>query len=304
LLRRHGLNIPAGSPLERLALSLVQLNEDFFRQAYADTTADRRPLCAKAIGIDDLARRILSVADHPEFSKLLPHLRLLMRDNTGIVQNFFSHQGDATSNKALELYLGLLALRAGGRDLEMDAPDHSSGGNNPDVTFGLSSRRWGLAAKTMHTDNPKTYGDSVEKGVQQIERARVDVGVVVVNFKNILALDELWPVRKDASGRIVEYATYDDWREALALLMDYYNKRIFNTVIETWGGKDAIRDFWAPVRKALPATLNLLPTVVACRRPEGWSATRLNAFVTMPFTKLRPEDEAVLDRLNHVAQQE
>jgi hypothetical protein len=301
LLEKHGIKIPVGSPLERLAIDLLKLNDDFFRRVERDPTIDHRADYVVGVGLDDLARKILSVADHPEFPKLVPHLSLMVQDNTGLVQNFFSRKEDDESNKILELYLGTLVLRAGGKNLDTDDPDESSGGKNPDVIATLGSRRWAFAAKMLHSDNPKTYGDLVASGVKQIGRAAVDTGIVVVNFKNQIPLEELWPVEKD--GEVIRRQTvYDDWREAVAKLDQFFMDRIYRTLAETWGGNDGIRKYWAENPKSRPAVLNLLPTTVGCGRPEGWAATRINVFKLLPFHDPEPADREVYDALNHAAQ--
>ncbi len=304
VLHRHGLEIPVGRSLERLAISLITINDDFFRQAQDDPTTDRRPLYTQAAGIVDLTQKILRAAEHREFDKLVPHLRLLTHDNTEIVQNFFSRREDEVSNKVFELYLGLLVLAADGHDLEMDDPDASSGGRNPDVIVSFGSRRWGFAAKILHSQNPQQYGALVESGARQIEVADVDCGIVVVNFKNIVPHDTLWPVHRRVDGQIDEYFVYDHWQQIDVGLETFFQTNIFHGIIDDWGGREEIARFWDQFRKALPSTLNLLPTVAATMRPEGWAPTKVNKLIHLPFRTPTQELMELLDRLNHVTQQQ
>jgi hypothetical protein len=69
--------------------------------------------------------------------------------------------------------------------ISMEPPGRSRG-DNPDVITRFQGRDWGLACKVVHSDNPRGYRNHVIRGVEQIEAAAVDRGIVVFNLKNIV----------------------------------------------------------------------------------------------------------------------
>ncbi len=55
------------------------------------------------------------------------------------------------------------------------------------------SRRWALALKTLHSRSARTIYDNIKKASDQIEACEADHGLVVLNVKNLLDYDALWP---------------------------------------------------------------------------------------------------------------
>ncbi|MBK6544291.1 MAG: hypothetical protein IPG12_03280 [Saprospiraceae bacterium] len=92
----------------------------------------------------------------------------------------------------MELYVALLCMSFA-TNIRLDNPNNSKG-DNPDIMFEFQNLKWAIACKALHSDNEKTLYDTIEKGVKQINRSSVDKGIVLVNFKNIINRNQIWPI--------------------------------------------------------------------------------------------------------------
>jgi hypothetical protein len=220
LLDSHGLDIKPGTQLEQVALSVF---DALYQRdgASSDVTADIRVGFKHLIGLNELSGLLLGLKDHPEFPKLVPHLRLL---NNGLgIQNMPSSAVDQATNKVFELYLALLALQCGS-DLELD--DAKSQGRNPDVLITIGKRRWGFACKALHGTNPEGFVSHLEKGIDQIEKSPAETGVVVFAIKNILDQSRYWShtnPEQTSAGAEAEFSAFSDPLAPFALLRDDAN---------------------------------------------------------------------------------
>ena len=189
-LGKHDIQIEANSDLKRLALSIVDVLYKHDFPAHQDPNMDIRPWLRDVLGMNDLIHKILRVKDHPSISKVVAHLRLL---NKGCpLQNVQTLVTDQASNKLFEL-LVCCALMVHSADVDIEDPDLAKG-DNPDVIGTLLGRRWGFACKVAHALKGKTIFDSIEKGIHQIETSSAEVGVVIVNVKNIIKHDNYWKI--------------------------------------------------------------------------------------------------------------
>jgi hypothetical protein len=214
VLRRYGIEVAPGSLLEHSCLLLKRqrdLNEAAALGTRTPITEQFRTELQDALGIMSLVRLVVRHVGHADFERLVPHLRLL---NLGsALQTLPADYMDKASNKLFELRIGLAAMTSG-RDVLVDDPEASSGGDNPDVIATMmDNRRWGFACKVINGDAPMTLYQNIEKGVDQIERSDCDVGVVVVGLKNRLPHDAVFPVIDKAQDRIVVGAHFD-WENA------------------------------------------------------------------------------------------
>jgi len=204
LLEAHEINVLPGSDLERGGLA-VKYMADYFRRISRGEKlppwpgASMRDDLQIALSIHNLAQLILAHKDHHDFRCLIPHLRLISRGAAALTKP--ARSTDQVSKKLIELRLALACLKTGS-EVELDDPEASSGGKNPDVISRMSdNRRWGFACKVVHGDNPQTLWEAFKKGVSQIEASNVDVGLVVVSFKNKLDHDSLFPeLGRDSDG--------------------------------------------------------------------------------------------------------
>jgi hypothetical protein len=115
LLHKHGIDPSAGSAMEDELLSLIQLIEVMKNPDLAQGP-NQESILRSAAGVHDLAAKVLSVETIPEFSRFVPHLRLIGETKiptASLRQNASSGPYDHTARKIAELYLGCLAAHAG-----------------------------------------------------------------------------------------------------------------------------------------------------------------------------------------------
>lgn len=62
----------------------------------------------------------------------------------------------------------------------------------PDITCYIGQTRFGLAAKVLYSDGEQAILRRVQDGANQLERSRVDVGVVAVNLVELIPHDALF----------------------------------------------------------------------------------------------------------------
>ncbi len=268
LLRQHGVELSSNAPLEAIALSVFQVlyqRDD----GPADDAADIRDQWKHLIGMNELAGLLLSVKNHPEFGKLVPALQLL---NQGMsIQNMPSPVLDEATNKVFELFAGVLSLHSGGSDIELD--DAKARGRNPDVLVTIDGRRWGIACKALHGDNPQGFIDHLEKAVDQIEESPAEVGVVLFTIKNLLDQAKYWSVTNAeavSAGAPPLFSAFRDPEHPFQMLVEDAN-RVGNALkgylpagyLEAaFRGKKALPGFlvWASVVTALDFDDKPVPT--------------------------------------------
>ena len=205
LLSGHGIQPPPGSWLEKELLSLTHLVEMRKNPNLAQGDHQVKVL-REAVGLHDLAAKVLSVEPLPEFSRFLPHLRLISETKVyqaSLAQNMASGPCDDTARKMAELYIGCLAAHVG-TDVNLDSPTNAKG-DNPDVIFTIEagdeectvvkpSQRWALAIKTISTKVGQTIFERIKEGAAQIDdpKCPAERGMVVINTKGSLDHDVLW----------------------------------------------------------------------------------------------------------------
>jgi hypothetical protein len=141
------------------------------------------------MGFVDLAGKVVGVKDRPDFGQLVPHLQMLSKKT--VLQNAASPVTDDAANKVIELYVACLAMTFGS-NIALDHPVNSKG-DNPDVMLDFRGRRWAVALKTLHSRKPRAIYDNIKKAADQIEASAATHGLVILNAKNLLDYDALWP---------------------------------------------------------------------------------------------------------------
>ena len=251
VLTKHGVAIPEDSELRAgcLAIRALRTRREM-AERYQDDLAGLRSALQMALGTQHLIRLVLRRAEHPEFGALVPHLRLLT--NGSAATTVKADVTDRNAAKIFELTVALAALSEG-RDLCLDDPQHSKGGN-PDVLvrLGRDDRLWGLACKVMSSESPLTLLQRIEEGAAQIERSPADVGVVVLSMKNILPHTEILPQAERDDGRLTLGAASDK-RLLSEFVQGEVNRRIF-ALLDAVGRTEVGRVVRA-FGKALPAIL-------------------------------------------------
>ncbi len=212
-----------------------------FAALYYSIFADERPSMTRSdeiekgaalAGLGDLAAKINRASQTPGFNELRPHLAKMVEGS--LRMNGKNEVTDDAGNKNSELYVGCLALGAGCK-IELEDPDKSGGGTNPDVLLQHRNQDWSIAVKTSHSATPQTIFGNIQKGVTQIERSGRS-GLVFINVKNIL----------DGKSLIAHspFSTVDDATRAVAALVDGVSANVVASIvqddwIETFQGKRA-----------------------------------------------------------------
>ena len=202
LLSKHDIHPPKGSYFENELLSLTDLIE-VMKQPDRASGLREILLLRAAAGLHDFAAKVLSVEPLPEFTKFLPHLRLISETKiapASLSQNTCSPYNDDTARKMVELYMGCLAAHVG-TEVDLDSPTAAKG-DNPDVIFNATpvisgnpqpDERWALAIKTISTKQGQTIFERIKEGAAQIDdpKCLAQKGMVVINAKNALDHDAL-----------------------------------------------------------------------------------------------------------------
>lgn len=187
LLTEHGVDLRQGSRAEDEALAMIDVL-DMWKNPER-RPSDPRPVARAAMGFVDLAGKVVGIKDHSDFGQLIPHLEMLSK--TTVLQNATSAVTDDAANKVIELYVACLAMTFGSA-IALDHPV-SSKGDNPDVMLDFRGQRWALALKTLHSRTPRTIYDNIKKAADQVEASPATHGLVILNVKNLLDYDALWP---------------------------------------------------------------------------------------------------------------
>jgi hypothetical protein len=267
-LASNGIEVERGSALEAACLVAVDLNYQHKAGAPSDPCEDLRPALRVVVGLRQLIEMILRAEKHREFSELVPHLHLLNKGSAP--QNVPAPPTDQASNKLLELLIALAALRDG-TDLDLDDPNHSAGGKHPDVIVSMpDGRRWGFECKVVHGDASMSLFELIERGIKQIDAAPVDIGMVVLNFKNRLPHDQLFSiVGRDTNGEPV-YGAPRSKKEVMQSLYQFGEGRLramathvsYSVVVKAFEGS-----------KALPGVLVVCEAGVPLNTPRGPAAS-------------------------------
>jgi len=197
LLKADGIAIPRGSPFEEAALTLIQWDEVNAGRTEYDNKIDHRDIWRRALSLADFAEKIVLVQSHPDFSRLLPHLRLFAK-TFDLSQFSSTPPQNQDNNKLFELYTAAMGMHVMSQ-CAVDDPNYSDG-TNPDLIGVYSGRRWAIACKAMHSRSAKTFADRIVEGVDQIERSSAERGIVLVNMKNTINHNEMWPGWQDSKG--------------------------------------------------------------------------------------------------------
>jgi hypothetical protein len=187
ILAEHAVDLRHGSAFENEALAMLDVL-DLWKNPDR-RPSDPRPIARAAMGFVDLAGKVVGCKDHPDFDQLIPHLQMLSK--TTVLQNASSLVTDGDANKVIELYVACLAMTFGTK-IALDHPVNSKG-DNPDVMLDFRGQRWALALKTLHSSKPRTIYENIKKAADQIEASPASHGLVILNVKNLLNYDALWP---------------------------------------------------------------------------------------------------------------
>lgn len=289
LLSKNGINISQSSDLESKFLSVFDVLFHFEERDRLDPQGDYRSLFRDFSALYDLSLKVLSVQSHSDFEQLLPHLKKL--NECSIAQNERSKITDQDANKIIELYIAALCMRIC-KKISLDHPQ-SSVGDNPDVIAEIDGSNWGFACKTIHTKNSQTIYENLEKAIDQIEKSRSITGIPVINLKNIVNHEVIWPVGH--TFPIVDEPSSFLWSDINSI-----RESLLNDI-----GVDELRRLFVG-KKALPGVLFIAQSASSVFLLETMSptATRLNIMSLFQINEqeFKTEDIRVFQKLNHYMQ--
>ena len=258
VLDRFGIPIQPGSELEGACYSVLEVLGKNQNAHICDPQEDIRLVFTEVLGIWSFLKKIIRLEGHTCFSQFVPHLALLNKGT--VVQNRRATVCQEATNKIFELLFALVLLDIS-NEVILDHPDLAKG-DNPDVLATIEGQCWGFACKTIYGASGKTFYDNLKKGVEQIEAApKAQVGIVVMNFRNIISHEECWPILNKAeylNGAEPIFSAYERPEEFLA-------SQIFKAVTQkhdqvvTEIGLPNVKNLFAD-KKALPAFLAFCQT--------------------------------------------
>lgn len=277
VLKRFGIPIQTGSELEGACCSVLEVLGKNQNAQIRDPQEDIRHVFTAVLGIWSFLKKIVRLEGHACFSQFRPHLALLNKGT--VVQNTQATVCQEATNKIFELLFALTLLDVSD-DVILDHPDLAKG-DNPDVLATIDGQCWGFACKTIYSESGKTFYDNLKKGVEQIEAApKAQVGIVVMNFRNIISHEKCWPIQNEAAYRngadpIFTACEQPEEFVALQIFKAVTQKR--NQVVAEIGLPNVMNLFAG--KKALPAFLAFCQTrtgKVSALGPIPMSVTILN----------------------------
>lgn len=289
LLIKHGIIISRNCDLESKFLSVFDILFEFEKRERLNQEKDHRALFRDFAALYDLSLKILSVQGHKSFCKLIPHLEKL--NTCSIAQNAKSLITDQDANKIIELYLASLCMRFC-NEIDLDDPNDAKG-NNPDVIADINGQNWGFACKTIHSTNPQTIFENIEKAIEQIEKSISITGIPVINLKNVINHDAIWPAGN----------SFPTLETPLSTLRDDI-KSIHNSLLLNIGVEKLSNLFNG--KKSLPGILFIAQSASSVFLMETMSptATRINVMdlFLIDINGFTSEDLDVIAQLNHFMQ--
>jgi hypothetical protein len=282
LLAERRIKVGVGSRLEQIFLSLTEYLALHRREMHLPPTVDRRDQWLRMLGLVDLALKLLAASETALFPRLVPHLKLFASLTADPSQNARTDPNDDNNHKLFELLTGAACVRFCD-DLFMEGPK-SNATFTPDLTVISDVKRWGVACKVLHSDKPTTYRDRVSEAIGQIDRAALDRGVVLINVKALLPVDELLPFGRKSVDQPYEVFEDDSWTTRV---MDFHaslNARIMEeqaSLVEAFQGS-----------KAEPVVAHYVQSMVLQRR-DG--EARMTPFATIGVAEFHEDGQDISD---------
>ncbi len=296
VLNNNGIEITPGSELERLCLNITDLVEKHLNPRLREENHDHRPYFRECLGLNDLITKIVKSSSHPNFQSLLPYLKKLNDNNP--IQNTQTSVLNQYNNKLFELYISTLCLNMNGANLSIDDPDHSVG-DNPDILVKIDGKVWGFACKTLHSRQPMTIFENIEKAVSQIECSNADIGIPIINIKNIIDHDTYWPDLTENGASEKYFGAFIDVSVPLKMLQDFCAE-IHKDVVDHVGHKNIQYTFDG--KKSFPLALLYCSSATSVAINNQPHPTRLNCFNLLAFGDADNCCLKVCERLNHELQ--
>ena len=261
------------SHLESDYLAAHEFYESYKESPYGNSYPDGRTALG---GLHELYKWIWSVKNSREFDKLKPHLGLLVQAAPRInsatpMLNPVTDKPDDKTNKFIEAIVGFFAV-AHGKDVELDDPVSSSGGENPDAIFTFQGKRVSVACKTLRSSKPATILQNIESGAKQISRCECDYGYILLNGMNILEHDK------------VQKQIFTTVEEPFGILRSGLQK-IYESVLGDC--KSELDEIWQSNPKVSPVVITVIHSTTRLDSSVGVLSTSLKGTIV---TNFRDED--------------
>lgn len=296
LLKDNGLSIQRDSDLERISLAVLETNAKHKKEIIHNENTDVRQIISDVAGIVDFVKQILKHKEHPDFHQIIPHLHLLNKASTATLTSQ-SKITDDGNNKLMELYIALLCMSFA-LNIRLDHPDNSKG-DNPDVMFEFRNQTWAIACKALHSSKEKTLYDTIEKGTEQINRSNADKGIVVVNFKNIIDRNQIWPIinqeQFEKNNEAPLFGCFPNLDSPIRILSSYgsdFQKKLIETI-----GLDNLINL-SNSRKCPTGFLIFLQAMTVVQHNGQCPATILKTFNLVQFAPITEEYMELATKLN------
>lgn len=219
-----GITINKDSDLYRIGFYVLELLEKHKDPNLRDEWEDFRPVMRDVIGFNNFLSKIIPLLDSEYNETVIEHIKLL--NTSSIPLTKMSKVTDQGANKLFELYVAGLCY-PDFTAIELDSPINSKG-NNPDVIFQYNEEKWGIACKMINSFKAKSIMDNIIKGIDQIENSPCDCGFVMINLKNVIDYDEIWPLNNNEKYLKGEeppmYGTFLDFNVPARILNSYVFK--------------------------------------------------------------------------------
>lgn len=291
LLLELGVTIDVNSALGDIALAVMAVAD---RKGNPDIERDPRSHIRAVFGVAELARAVFAAQAHADFPRFIDHLRLLQ--GASGVQNLRSSPTDQATNKIFEL-LAAAAVLPCGTDIELDDPEKSTG-KNPDVLISIGSTRWGIACKALHSLNPQSIFENIEKAVEQISSSPADTGLVLLSAKNVIPHEQYWPSLADIApgGDAESFVAFSDPTEPFRTLRTQL-RAIARSVVDYVGEGTMMKLFTAS--KALPAFALWAHTATGLETELGPVPMAVRQLYVEELAPISAEAQLALECLNH-----
>lgn len=257
------------SHLESDYLAAHEFYEGYKKSPYGNSCPKGRVALG---GLHELYKWIWAVKDFSEFDKLKPHLELLVQaapriNSAAPMLNPATRKQDDKTNKFIEAIVGFFAV-AHGKDVDLDDPLSSSGGENPDAIFTFQGKRVSVACKTLRSSKPMTILQNIESGAKQISRSECDCGYVLLNGMNILEHGE------------IHDQVFSGVAEPFGILKSGLEK-IYQAVLVNC--KRELEEIFRSNPKVSPAVITVIHSVTRLHSPFGVISTSLKGTTVTNF---------------------
>lgn len=296
LLKDNGLTIQTNSDLERISLAVLETNAKYKKEIEHNNILDIRHIFSDVAGIVDFVKQILKHKNHTDFNHIIQHLQLLNTASTATLTTQ-SKVTDDGNNKLLELYIALLCMSFA-TNVRLDDPKNSKG-DNPDIMFDFNNQKWAIACKAIHSKNEKTLYDTLEKGTEQINRSCAEKGIVLVNFKNIIDRNQIWPIHNqdqfEKNGEEPLFGCFPNIDGPVKILQSYgcdYQKKLIDTI-----GLESLLKL-SESKKCPQGFLIFLQAVTAVQHEGQCPPTILKTFNLVQFDNVATEYKELANKLN------